>query len=69
MFEHFFVMEVLLSLFFQWINGYTQGRRRMNDRARRAESERSIRRTIYVSDLDQNVSKFRENFTVNSVVC
>lgn len=41
----------------QWINGYTQGRRRMNDRARRAESERSIRRTIYVSDLDQNVTE------------
>ncbi|KAG6487190.1 polyadenylate-binding protein-interacting protein 9-like [Zingiber officinale] len=41
----------------QWRNGYPQGRRRMNDRARRAENERSIRRTIYVSDLDQNVTE------------
>ncbi|KAH0468364.1 hypothetical protein IEQ34_003397 [Dendrobium chrysotoxum] len=38
-------------------NGYNQGRRRMNDRARRAEREESIRRTVYVSDIDQNVTE------------
>ncbi|PKA51652.1 putative polyadenylate-binding protein [Apostasia shenzhenica] len=38
-------------------NGYGQARRRMNDRARRAEREESIRRTVYVSDIDQNVTE------------
>ncbi|KAK8938612.1 Polyadenylate-binding protein 2 [Platanthera zijinensis] len=38
-------------------NGYSQGRRRMNDRVRRAEREESIRRTVYVSDIDQNVTE------------
>lgn len=33
-------------------NGYNQGRRRMNERMRRAEREDSIRRTVYVSDID-----------------
>ncbi|XP_020088668.1 polyadenylate-binding protein-interacting protein 11-like [Ananas comosus] len=38
-------------------NGYNRGRRRMNDRARRAEREESIRRTVYVSDIDQHVTE------------
>ncbi|OAY76261.1 polyadenylate-binding protein-interacting protein 8-like [Ananas comosus] len=39
-------------------NGYNQGRRRTNDhRARRAEREDSIRRTVYVSDIDHNVTE------------
>ncbi|XP_072961710.1 polyadenylate-binding protein-interacting protein 9-like [Typha angustifolia] len=38
-------------------NGYNQGRRRVNDRARRAEKEDSIRRTVYVSDIDQHVTE------------
>ncbi|XP_010915528.1 polyadenylate-binding protein-interacting protein 9 isoform X2 [Elaeis guineensis] len=40
-------------------NGYNQGRRRMNDRARRAVREESIRRTVYVSDIDQLVTEER----------
>ncbi|XP_038985114.1 polyadenylate-binding protein-interacting protein 9-like isoform X2 [Phoenix dactylifera] len=38
-------------------NGYNQGRRRMNDRARRSVREDSIRRTVYVSDIDQLVTE------------
>ncbi|KAJ0977348.1 hypothetical protein J5N97_012822 [Dioscorea zingiberensis] len=38
-------------------NGYNQGRRRMNERARRAQKEESIRRTVYVSDIDQQVTE------------
>ncbi|XP_072965014.1 polyadenylate-binding protein-interacting protein 9-like [Typha angustifolia] len=38
-------------------NGYNQGKRRINERARRAEREDSIRRTVYVSDIDQHVTE------------
>ncbi|XP_009381206.2 polyadenylate-binding protein-interacting protein 8-like isoform X1 [Musa acuminata AAA Group] len=38
-------------------NGYNQGRRRMNERVRRADREDSIRRTVYVSDIDQLVTE------------
>ncbi|KAG1330292.1 polyadenylate-binding protein-interacting protein 11 [Cocos nucifera] len=38
-------------------NGYNQGRRKMNDRARRAMREESIRRTVYVSEIDQLVTE------------
>ncbi|KAM0944631.1 putative RNA recognition motif domain, ataxin-2, RNA-binding domain superfamily [Dioscorea sansibarensis] len=38
-------------------NGYNQGRRRMSERARRAQKEESIRRTVYVSDIDQHVTE------------
>ncbi|PKA64451.1 Polyadenylate-binding protein 5 [Apostasia shenzhenica] len=38
-------------------NGYIQGRRRMNERVGRAEREESIRRTVYVSDIDQHVTE------------
>ncbi|KAK8939915.1 Polyadenylate-binding protein 2 [Platanthera guangdongensis] len=37
-------------------NGYRQGRR-VNDRARKAEKNESIRRTVYVSDIDHNVTE------------
>ncbi|KAG8052986.1 hypothetical protein GUJ93_ZPchr0001g31364 [Zizania palustris] len=42
-------------------NGYiNQGRRRMmNERARHAEREDSIRRTVYVSDIDHTVTEER----------
>ena len=44
---------------FQRWNGYiNQGRRRANDRARRTEREDSIRRTVYVSELDHTVSNW-----------
>lgn len=40
----------------------------MNDRARRAEREESIRRTVYVSDIDQHVSLLKEeNFDLSSL--
>ncbi|KAJ0103449.1 hypothetical protein Patl1_05046 [Pistacia atlantica] len=40
-------------------NNYTQGRRRLNGRAFRAQREDSIRRTVYVSDIDQNITEER----------
>ncbi|KAI0487958.1 hypothetical protein KFK09_027781 [Dendrobium nobile] len=39
-------------------NVYNQGRR-MNERVRRAERDESIRRTVYVSDIDLNVTEER----------
>ncbi|KAJ6801171.1 putative polyadenylate-binding protein-interacting protein 9 [Iris pallida] len=39
-------------------NGYNNhGKRRMNERLRRAEREDSIRRTVYVSDIDQQITE------------
>nr|GMD87588.1 polyadenylate-binding protein-interacting protein 8-like [Ipomoea batatas] len=38
-------------------NNQNQGRRRMNNRAFNAQREDSIRRTIYVSDIDQNITE------------
>lgn len=39
-------------------NNYTQGRsNRLNNRASRAQREDSIRRTVYVSDIDHNVTE------------
>ncbi|CAL9067455.1 polyadenylate-binding protein-interacting protein 9-like isoform X2 [Musa acuminata AAA Group] len=38
-------------------NGYSQGWRRKNDRVRSAQSEESIRRTVYVSDIDHHVTE------------
>ncbi|XP_062190156.1 polyadenylate-binding protein-interacting protein 9-like [Phragmites australis] len=44
----------------RWRNGYiNQGRRRTSERARRAEREGSIRRTVYVSDIDHTVTEER----------
>uniref|UniRef100_A0A0E0BYW7 RRM domain-containing protein n=1 Tax=Oryza meridionalis TaxID=40149 RepID=A0A0E0BYW7_9ORYZ len=41
-------------------NGYlSQGRRRVNERARHADREDSIRRTVYVSDIDHTVTEER----------
>ncbi|XAR56382.1 hypothetical protein NMG60_11036844 [Bertholletia excelsa] len=40
-------------------NNYSQGRRRLNGRAFRAQREDSIRRTVYVSEIDQNVTEER----------
>lgn len=38
-------------------NNYSQGRRRFNGRAFRAQREDSIRRTVYVSDIDHNITE------------
>lgn len=38
-------------------NGYSQGRRRGNGRTSKAQREESIRRTVYVSDIDQQVTE------------
>ncbi|XP_060201011.1 polyadenylate-binding protein-interacting protein 9-like isoform X2 [Lycium barbarum] len=38
-------------------NNFNQGRRRMNSRSFRAQREDSIRRTVYVSDLDINITE------------
>ncbi|KAL8507796.1 hypothetical protein ACS0TY_018362 [Phlomoides rotata] len=38
-------------------NNYNQGKKRMNGRAFRAQREDSIRRTVYVSDLDLNITE------------
>ncbi|KAM7267139.1 hypothetical protein ACFE04_009305 [Oxalis oulophora] len=40
-------------------NIYNQGRRRLNGRAFRAQREDSVRRTVYVSDIDQNITEER----------
>uniref|UniRef100_A0A5B7AD94 Putative polyadenylate-binding protein-interacting protein 8-like n=1 Tax=Davidia involucrata TaxID=16924 RepID=A0A5B7AD94_DAVIN len=38
-------------------NNYNQGRSRLNGRAFRAQREDGIRRTVYVADIDQNVTE------------
>ncbi|KAL5565359.1 hypothetical protein UlMin_028523 [Ulmus minor] len=40
-------------------NSYNQGRRRLNGRSFRAQRENSVRRTVYVSDIDQQVTEER----------
>jgi hypothetical protein len=54
------VEKYMMQVFFfhlQRGNGYiNQGRRRTNGRVRRADREDSIRRTVYVSELDHTVS-------------
>jgi hypothetical protein len=40
-------------------NNSTQGRRRLNGRSLKAQREDSVRRTVYVSDIDQHVSELR----------
>lgn len=55
-------------LLYQRRNNYDEGRMKMNNRARRAASEDSINRTVYVSDIDYQVSYFYKKFAVNFVV-
>ncbi|KAL4311872.1 hypothetical protein GQ457_01G003150 [Hibiscus cannabinus] len=38
-------------------NNFNQGRRRLNGKAFRAQRDDSIRQTVYVSDIDQNVTE------------
>ncbi|XP_044956786.1 polyadenylate-binding protein-interacting protein 8-like [Hordeum vulgare subsp. vulgare] len=38
-------------------NGFNQGRRRIGVRPRRTDREDSVRRTVYVSDIDQHVTE------------
>ncbi|XP_076913453.1 polyadenylate-binding protein-interacting protein 9-like [Bidens hawaiensis] len=40
-------------------NSYSQGRRWMNGRAYKAQREDSIKRTVYVSDIDHNITEER----------
>ncbi|KAL8142244.1 hypothetical protein V2J09_015276 [Rumex salicifolius] len=40
-------------------SSFNQGRRRLNGRATRAQREESVRRTVYVSDIDQHVTEER----------
>ncbi|KAK4484621.1 hypothetical protein RD792_007210 [Penstemon davidsonii] len=40
-------------------NNYNQGKKRMSGRAFRAQREDSIKRTVYVSDIDHNVTEER----------
>ncbi|KAL7218485.1 hypothetical protein ACSBR2_011695 [Camellia fascicularis] len=40
-------------------NSYNQGRKKLNGRAFRAQREDSIRRTVYVSEIDQTVTEER----------
>jgi hypothetical protein len=40
-------------------NNFNQGRRRLNGRSFRAQRDNSIRRTVYVSDIDQLVTEER----------
>ncbi|KAH9611607.1 hypothetical protein KSS87_007790, partial [Heliosperma pusillum] len=40
-------------------SGFSQGRRRANGRSFRAQREESVRRTVYVSDIDQHVTEER----------
>ncbi|XWS16813.1 hypothetical protein CRYUN_Cryun33cG0012600 [Craigia yunnanensis] len=40
-------------------NNYSQGRRRLNGRAFRAQRDDSIRRTVYVSDIDHTITEER----------
>ncbi|XVF79291.1 hypothetical protein PTKIN_Ptkin14bG0209700 [Pterospermum kingtungense] len=40
-------------------NNYNQGRRKLNGRAFRAQRDDSIRRTVYVSDIDQTITEER----------
>ncbi|GMN57847.1 hypothetical protein TIFTF001_026948 [Ficus carica] len=40
-------------------NNFNQGRRRLNGRNFRAQRENSVRRTVYVSDIDQQVTEER----------
>ncbi|CAI8595311.1 unnamed protein product [Vicia faba] len=40
-------------------NNFTQGRRRLNGRSLKAQREDSVRRTVYVSDIDQHVTEER----------
>ncbi|MBA0771156.1 hypothetical protein Gotri_019670 [Gossypium trilobum] len=38
-------------------NNYNQGRRKLNGKAFRAQSDDSIKRTVYVSDIDQTITE------------
>ncbi|KAJ6753961.1 POLYADENYLATE-BINDING PROTEIN-INTERACTING PROTEIN 9 [Salix purpurea] len=53
------MLAEILLVFLQKRNTLNQGRRRLNGRAYRAQREDSIRRTVYVSDIDQHVTEER----------
>lgn len=49
---------ISFSFVCQTRNNYNQGRKRMGGRAFKAQREESIRRTVYVSDIDHNVREY-----------
>ncbi|KAK6134468.1 hypothetical protein DH2020_031785 [Rehmannia glutinosa] len=52
--KEFFLPPIIKA---KWGNNYNQGRKRMSGRAFRAQREDSIRRTVYVSDIDHNITE------------
>lgn len=51
----YYLLSILMWCFVQKKNYYSQGKRRMNSRTSMAQREEVIRRTVYVSDIDQQV--------------
>lgn len=62
-------MVIYTFCVFQRRNSFNQGKRRLSGRAFRAERENSIRRTVYVSDIDQQVSELEDTDTYIWVFC
>ncbi|KAL9232497.1 hypothetical protein vseg_007605 [Gypsophila vaccaria] len=54
---HFFSPPLKNSPNFRRRNGANQGRKRVNGRSFKAQREESVRRTVYVSDIDQQVTE------------
>nr|KJB45887.1 hypothetical protein B456_007G335300 [Gossypium raimondii] len=46
-----------MVVFYQRRNNYNQGRRKLNGKAFRAQRDDSIKRTVYVSDIDQTITE------------
>lgn len=71
---YFLSLITVLCLFnnaFQKRNGYSQGKRRMNCRTSNAQQDEVIRRTVYVSDIDQQVKSwnFLQSYCFYALVC
>lgn len=50
------IFEIGFGVLFQRRNGFVQGKRRINSRTSAAQREEVIRRTVYVSEIDQQVT-------------
>jgi len=53
------LLKIYTFVILQRRNSFNQGRRRVSGRSLKAQREDSIRRTVYVSDIDQHVSELR----------
>lgn len=62
-----FLMAFHSPSYFQTRNNYNQGRKRMGGRAFKAQREESIRRTVYVSDIDHNVREYLRTYAYQIV--